>query len=58
MGRRGDTERGGRDMANIRSFRDLKVWQKAMEVAMDVFRQSNACPACERYSLTDQVRRR
>jgi four helix bundle protein len=41
----------------IRSFRDLQVWQKAMEAAMDVFRVTRAFPAEERYSLTDQIRR-
>lgn len=44
-------------MANIRSFRELKVWQKAMEATMRVFELSQCFPAEERYSLTDQVRR-
>ena len=44
-------------MSNIRSFRELVVWQKAMEVAMRVFELSKRFPAEERYSLTDQVRR-
>lgn len=44
-------------MENIRSFRDLKVWQKAMDVAMQVFEVTKAFPAEERYSLVDEVRR-
>lgn len=44
-------------MGNIRSFRELKVWQKAMEVAMTVFELTNRFPVSEKYSLTDQVRR-
>jgi four helix bundle protein len=44
-------------MGNIRSFRELKVWQKAMDVAMHVFALSQKFPVEERYSLTDQVRR-
>ncbi len=44
-------------MGNIRSFRELKVWQKAMDVAMQVFELSKRFPSEERYSLTDQMRR-
>jgi len=42
---------------NIRGFRDLKVWQKAMDAAMQVFDVSGGFPKHEVYSLTDQVRR-
>jgi four helix bundle protein len=41
----------------IRSFRDLQVWQKAMEVAMEVLTLTKRFPAEEKYSLTDQIRR-
>ncbi len=44
-------------MEGIRGFRDLKVWQKAMDAAMVVFELSKRFPKCEMYSLTDQVRR-
>lgn len=44
-------------MGNIRSFRELRVWQKAMDVAMQVFELSKRFPSEERYSLTDQMRR-
>lgn len=44
-------------MANIRSFRELKVWQKAMEVAMQVFELTKPFPPDEKFSLTDQLRR-
>lgn len=44
-------------MANIRSFRELKVWQKGMDVAMQVFELTRRFPAEERYALTDQMRR-
>jgi four helix bundle protein len=44
-------------MSNIRSFRELKVWQRAMDSAMEVFQRTRELPAQERYSLTDQVRR-
>lgn len=44
-------------MGNIRSFRELKVWQKAMDVAMQMFELTKKFPAEEKYSLTDQIRR-
>jgi four helix bundle protein len=40
-----------------RSFKDLRVYQKAHEVSRAVFRLSKAFPKEEMYSLTDQVRR-
>ena len=39
------------------SFKELRVWQNAMELAMRVFELSKRFPAEERYSLTDQIRR-
>ena len=44
-------------MANIRHFRELDVYQMAMDAAMHIFELSKGFPAEERYSLTDQVRR-
>ena len=44
-------------MASIRSFKDLIVWQKAMDLAMEVFSITKGFPPQEKYSLTDQVRR-
>lgn len=44
-------------MGNIRSFKELTVWQKAMDAAMEVFRRTCEFPAAERFSLTDQMRR-
>jgi four helix bundle protein len=41
----------------IRSHRDLKVYQKAIDVAMRLFDASKNFPTEERYSLTDQMRR-
>jgi four helix bundle protein len=42
---------------NIRSFEDLRVWQKAMDLAMDVYGQTKHFPSDERFSITDQIRR-
>ena len=38
-------------------FRELRVWQNAMGVAMAVFEERKSFPPDERYSLTDQMRR-
>jgi four helix bundle protein len=40
-----------------RSFKELRVYQKAREVSNEVFRRSKAFPKEEMYSLTDQIRR-
>ena len=44
-------------MASIRSFKELRVWQNAMDVAMRIFELTKSFPTEERYSLTDQIRR-
>src|SRR5687767_9384792 len=44
-------------MANIRSFRELKVWVAAMDATMQVFELSKSFPHEETYSLVDQIRR-
>ena len=44
-------------MERIQSHRELKVWQKAMDSAMEVFQATKRFPADERFSMTDQVRR-
>src|SRR5512143_2029880 len=42
---------------NIRHFRELDVYQLAMETAMEIFDLTKSFPLEEKYSLTDQVRR-
>ncbi len=39
------------------SFKDLKVYRKAYELAMEIYRVSPTFPKEERYALMDQVRR-
>lgn len=41
----------------IRSFKELQVWQKAMDTAMEVFTLTKSFPSEEKFSLTDQIRR-
>ncbi len=44
-------------MGNIRSFKELRVWQHAMDAAMRVFELTKTFPGDEKYSMTDQFRR-
>lgn len=41
----------------IKSAKDLRVYQKAYALAMEIFRLSKTWPLEEKYALTDQVRR-
>lgn len=41
----------------IRSYKDLKVWQKAMELAEAVFDTTKSFPKDELYGLVSQLRR-
>jgi four helix bundle protein len=41
----------------IRTFKDLIVYQKAFDQAMDIFEITKNFPKIEQYSLTDQIRR-
>lgn len=38
-------------------FKNLIVWQKAMDLVTDVYRTTESFPKREVYSLTDQIRR-
>jgi len=44
-------------MEIIKSHKDLKVYQKAFEMAMVIFQATKNFPKEETYSLTDQIRR-
>jgi four helix bundle protein len=39
------------------SYRDLKVWQKAMDLTVSCYEATQAFPADERFGLTAQIRR-
>jgi len=41
----------------LQGFRDLKVFQLAYKLALEIFYESKAFPKDERFSLTDQIRR-
>lgn len=44
-------------MANIRDYKELRVYQTAFEAAMAVFEMTKTFPPDERYSMVDQIRR-
>ncbi len=41
----------------MRDFRELKVWEKAHELVLAVYRATGAFPKEELYGLTSQIRR-
>jgi four helix bundle protein len=45
------------EMENISSHRDLVVWQKAMELAVQTYRLAGKFPATETYRLGSQLTR-
>jgi four helix bundle protein len=47
----------GDGLPEVRSYRDLVVWQKLMVLVKDVYRLSGVLPADERFGLTSQMRR-
>jgi four helix bundle protein len=43
--------------SDIRSFRDLVAWQKAMDLCQEVYHLTQSYPADERFGLVAQMRR-
>jgi four helix bundle protein len=41
----------------INNFTELVVWQRAMELVVEVYRVTEAFPRAERFGLTAQIRR-
>lgn len=39
------------------SFKDLVVWQRAVELCTETYRFTAAFPSCEQFGLTNQMRR-
>ena len=44
-------------MERIRTHKDLKVYQKAYQSALQIYELTKSFPSEEKYSLTDQIRR-
>ena len=50
-------ELAGSHMRSIRSYRDLMVWQKSIDLTVRTYELTRRFPAEERYGLTSQMRR-
>ena len=46
-----------RQETGYRGYRDLKVYQMAYQLALDIHEVTKTFPKEEKYSLTDQIRR-
>ena len=44
-------------MSSIGSFKDLIVWQRAMELAKEIYQATELLPKSEIYALSSQIRR-
>ena len=44
-------------MEKIKSFKELKIWQKGIEIVGDIYRFSKEFPQHEIYGLTAQIKR-
>jgi four helix bundle protein len=42
-------------MSKIKSHRDLSVWQKAMDLTVQIYRLASVFPQNEIYRLTSQI---
>ena len=41
----------------MHKFRELKVWQRAMDFVTEIYRSSSGFPRSEQFGLTSQIRR-
>lgn len=44
-------------MGNIKSYKDLIIWQKSIDLAVEVYQLSSLFPKEEVYGMTSQIRR-
>ncbi len=50
-------EKEGQRGSRINSYKDLRVYQNAMDAAMEIFEITKGFPPEEKYSMVDQARR-
>ncbi len=41
----------------MKTFRELLVWQKPMDLVTDIYKETKAFPDAEKFGLTNQIRR-
>lgn len=44
-------------MKEVKSYKDLVVWQKSMDLVVQIYTLTEAFPSHERFGLTSQIRR-
>jgi len=44
-------------MTYIKNFTELKVWQKAHKITLEIYKITNSFPVYEKYCLVSQIRR-
>src|SRR5947207_9180576 len=44
-------------LSGLRSYQDLEVWKKSIDLAEKIYRVSSSFPPEERFGLTGQIRR-
>jgi four helix bundle protein len=44
-------------VANYKSFRNLKVWQRSMTLVEEIYRVTRRFPRAEQFGLTSQIRK-
>jgi len=44
-------------MEKSKTFKELKMWQKGIEIVKDIYMLTNKFPKTELYGLTSQMRR-
>ncbi len=43
-------------MSGIRRYQDLEVWQRAMQLTVTIYKETDSFPKAEVYGLTNQIR--
>jgi four helix bundle protein len=51
------TALGGTPLTVANSYKDLRVWKQSVDLALEVYRQTQTFPKHELYGLTGQMRR-
>ena len=58
IGFQGSRVQGDKEVSKmLRNYKDLKVWQKAYQLCLEVYKITKPFPSEERYGLTSQIRR-
>jgi four helix bundle protein len=46
-----------KEVVEMKNFRDLKVWEKAHRLTLDIYKATSAFPRDEQFGLTSQIKR-